>query len=181
MKPETNNLDSFADFLHARGIKPASREEREALYREYRREYMRLYRHARKSQVQDIVISIPKHELKELALKAEEHDLSLPQFVLQACLAYCRQEFLVPDPESIGSIERSLIGLHCLVRDLAEESQDKPSRRIAYMDLLHQTNELESMIEKGFREPELLKSALKRLRDQNPSLHQAISIILNAL
>lgn len=138
-------------YLHQSGVLDSgTSEEIETARKEYWKIYKRNWRKNKRKEETEVTASFNDLEFIKIESQANIHNLSNPQFVKKAVLAYIDKKYLVPNELTVRKISQLLSQYLDLITDELEEDnlmQDKSDL------LLHKINELEHLITILLREP----------------------------
>lgn len=148
-------MQSFKRYLDERGIDDNSPDEvKEEARREYRRMYRRRYQADLRARTRRVELVLKKPDAKELESAAKEHGMPLATFIRHASLAYARQTYIVPDPETVRELEIGLRRIGTNVNQIAKHANTE--RQVTTLDLERVWDlleELESVVSEAFRNP----------------------------
>lgn len=173
--------ESIWQYLDESGVlENGTEEEIQQAKKEYWKIYQRQYKRKMRKTKRQVVLWFSQREIDQLKKVMKGYRNSFPQFVKQGAMAYANQRYLVPDIHMVGRIEQHLSLIRQSVHELSERdsnnwfSDTKRYRRIEKM-----LNSLQSELVDRLRNPMLLKTYLRGLKENDPDQLKEIKQILD--
>lgn len=158
---------TFSQFLHDRGLIRAelSPAELDALRKEHRKLYKRLWQREADKQVLRKQISFSKDDFRMIETAAKRHQLSFSAFVVKAVFAYLNRCYIVLDKQQEQELKLGLKRLGVNLNQVAFQANRTQSVS------LPQVVELQLVMQ---RLEKLLHEQLTRPQDLNALVQQAL-------
>lgn len=104
----------------------------------YWNNYKAQWRKNRRRKLKEFAISYTQKELQNITNAAKGHKRSTTSFIKEASLAYCTQQFLVPDPQTINQIKELLSLTYTRIQHLTEDEKLSTDIGDKLLDLITQ-------------------------------------------
>jgi hypothetical protein len=146
-----------------------------AARKQYRRTYKAAWQRTFRKNNKLFTVAYTGKELAIIKTAAKTHHRSMSKFIAQAALAYCTQQYLVMDTESVNHIKELLVMTYTIVQQLCEEAD---ILRTDTKVLLTTIATLETNIMASLRQPRSLQEWVSELITRNPENKQVIDQLL---
>lgn len=139
MRRKANYESGVFKYLQSLGILQESPEVIEHAKKKYWNARKLESKKAKAKAEKSFEVSFTQQELQEVAEASAMHNMSRSRFIKQACLAYLRKKYLVPNSDSLQNIKALLARNYSLLQGLYEGEQvpaEVAREMLLRMDLL---------------------------------------------
>lgn len=146
---------------------------------EYRRQYLKNYKKAKRKKGLEVVITLSEQERAKLEKEAGKHQLKLPAFIRKSSLAYLSQAYLVIDRLRVAHIEQLLAECAREIQEIGK-SDKKWFRSFEwkYEALEKKIESLENNITQTLRQPKTLAEVVEQIKEDQ-ALYNSLLILIN--
>lgn len=166
--------------LHALGIlEKGSEEDIARAKRDYRKQYMRLYKQNQRKVKREYYVSLTRQEQIIVKREAQEHGLTEVQFFRKAVFAYVSESYIVPHISVLHEIQQLALRCQSDIERIANADKGgwlKPDRN--YQNLENAIAVMREGASNAFANPPRLDQIIRKTLLDNPAFHQALKKIL---
>ncbi len=137
MSKRNNHTNTLAEYLATSGLPEA--DARKIYWKNYKANWRR----KRRKEQKEFTVSFDSKEFRIIAEGAKCHHRSITRFIKEASLAYCNQQFLLPDPDAVNQIRQILMLTYSRVQEMTEDNNLPDKTGIALMEKI---NHLETYV-----------------------------------
>jgi hypothetical protein len=167
------------EWLAQEGMLARSEEEIKAAKREYKRMYKRESKKRQRLAKKEYRPLFGKDEVRMIQAAAKEHGKAVSTFIHDAALAYIAQVFIVPHPDQVRAIERSLARIYMDIRSIKDRMEKRSGNpRLDMLEILRSVEALEKEMSAFLRTPALLTNLVRDAVATAPDLRQTLLNIL---
>lgn len=149
-------MENFRTYLRDKGLSHLNGAERQAIYAEYKREYVRAYMQLKRSKHQVIEIYLTEKEYERLSKIALQYGLSRSGFCQQVILSKILDTVWIPNQEIISELQVSIRKIGNNLNQIARIANTQKSASPLLWDEAYQKlNQLEQVLEETLSRPEL--------------------------
>ena len=170
------------EFLKSTGVLETGDKN---LIAEAKKQYRKLYLTKQKQQYRKtkkhIVVILEDHEKITLEAQAQEHGLTLPQYIKQSALHYQSGLFLVPNPNAYLEIKELVYRTYREIQEMQNKEKSKWFGTVNdYESLKQHILTLIPQVEQVYQNPILLPDKIKSELQNNSEFKTILQEILNA-
>ena len=173
MRKKKSGLYTYLDALKV--FDWGTEEDIVAAKKEYRRQYKTAWRKAHRKATKQYTMPLTEAEQAIIRQSAQRHKRSITAFIKVACLAYVRQQFVVPDIVALHAIQEVLDLNYGHLKDLFNEGTVPYQQAAA---LLERQVALEAAIMQQLTSPKNLEQCIEdAIRNDNGYIETIMLII----
>lgn len=136
-----------------------------AAKKEYWRQYKMNWRKQKRKEQKTFEISFTKGEWQVIKKLSNKHAYSHTNFIKQAALAYCKQEFLMPDILAYNRVREALYVIYTKLINLEEDCTLPVA---VQKELLQSFLEMEQAVKKQLTQPQTIEEKIVELIKEHP-------------
>ena len=173
MRKKKSGLYTYLDAIKV--FDWGTEEDIAAAKKEYRRQYKTAWRQSQRKSTKQYTVSLTEAEQITIRQSAQRHKRSITAFIKVACIAYVRQQFVVPDTVALHAIQELLDLNYGYLKDMFNE------RTVPYQQataLLERQAVLEAAIMQQLTSPKNLEQCIAdAIRSDNGYINTIMIII----
>lgn len=153
----------------------------EAAKKEYKRMYKRESKKRQRSHKKEYRPLFTKEEVLTIQSAARSHHKPISTFIHDAALAYIAQVFILPHPQEVRAIEKSLSRIYLDIRSIKEKMERREGNpRLELLEIMRRVEELERELVAFLRTPPLLTTLVSDALATTPHLRQGLLALLES-
>ena len=173
MRKKKSGLYTYLDAIKV--FDWGTEEDIVAAKKEYRRQYKTAWRKAHRKATKQYTVQLTETEQIVIRQSAQRHKRSITAFIKVACLAYARQQFVVPDTIALHAIRELLELNYGYLKDMFNEGTVPYQQAAA---LLERQAALEAAVMQQLTSPKNLEECIEdAIRSNNGYIDIVMSII----